>query len=166
MAQAGIGVDMLEIARMERALKRTPRLAERLFTEDERAYCERCARPAEHYAARYAAREAVLKALGTGFSDGMTLKDVSVTHDAHGAPKVILAGRAKEVAERQGVREIALSLSFTHDVAVANAVAVTDEVVPHKDEHEDAAEQLRRSFRDARGVLDELDRIQQGREEG
>ena len=64
MATAGIGVDMLEISRMERVLARRPNFARRVFTEEERAYCEKCARPAEHYAARFAAREAVVKALG------------------------------------------------------------------------------------------------------
>ena len=70
MATAGIGVDMLEIDRMERVLARRPNFVRRVFTEEERAYCDKCARPAEHYAARFAAREAVVKALGTGFSDG------------------------------------------------------------------------------------------------
>ena len=69
MALAGIGVDMLEISRMERVVRRRPSFLRRVFTDDERAYCERCARPAEHYAARFAAREAVLKALGCGFAD-------------------------------------------------------------------------------------------------
>ena len=77
MAMAGIGVDMLEIERMERVLARRPNFARRVFTEEERAYCEKCARPAEHYAARFAAREAVVKALGTGFSDGVSFRDVS-----------------------------------------------------------------------------------------
>ena len=63
---AGIGVDMLEIARMERVIERRPSFLKRVFTKEERAYCGRRARPAEHYAARFAAREAVLKALGTG----------------------------------------------------------------------------------------------------
>ena len=70
MALAGIGVDMLEISRMERVMRRRPSFLRRVFTDDERAYCERCARPAEHYAARFAAREAVLKALGCGFAEG------------------------------------------------------------------------------------------------
>ena len=65
MALAGIGVDMLEIARMERTMRRRPSFLRRVFTEEERAYCDACARPAEHYAARFAAREAVVKALGT-----------------------------------------------------------------------------------------------------
>lgn len=67
MALAGIGVDIVEIPRMARALERTPSMRTRLFTKEERDYCDSSARPAEHYAARFAAREAVLKALGTGF---------------------------------------------------------------------------------------------------
>ena len=64
MALAGVGVDIFEIARMERALRRHPRLATRVFTEQEQQYCNSKARPAQHYACRFAAREAVLKALG------------------------------------------------------------------------------------------------------
>ena len=81
MALAGIGVDMLEIARMQQAIERRPHFIRRMFTDAERAYCERTARPAEHYAARFAAREAVLKALGTGFSSGIGFQDVSVERD-------------------------------------------------------------------------------------
>ena len=162
MALAGIGVDIIEIARVERALKRTPRMAQRLFTDEERAYCERTARPAQHYAGRFAAREAVLKALGTGFSQGIGLKDVSVTRDESGRPQVLLAGRAAEVAAEQGVLEIALSLSFTRDMAVANAVAVTEAARPHRDEARDPDRELAASFKEARSVIDELERLQEG----
>ena len=158
MALAGIGVDMLEIARMERVMRRRPSFLRRVFTDDERAYCERCARPAEHYAARFAAREAVLKALGTGFAEGIGLSDVSVALDASGRPRAQLAGRAAEVAASQGVREIALSISYTRDVAVANAVAVTDEVRPQPDARANAEKEMATSFRQARSVLDELER--------
>lgn len=158
MALAGIGVDMLEIARMERVIGRRPSFLRRVFTDEERAYCERCARPAEHYAARFAAREAVLKALGTGFSDSVGLSDVSVANDASGRPRAVLSGRAAEVAAAQGVREIALSISYTREVAVANAVAVTDEVRPQPDARASAQRELATSFRQARSVLDELER--------
>ena len=77
MALASVGVDMVEIARMEKVLGRRPNFAKRVFTKEERAYCDRMARPAQHYAARFAAREAVLKALGTGFSRGIGFADVS-----------------------------------------------------------------------------------------
>ena len=158
---AGVGVDMLEISRMERVLERRPNFARRVFTDEERAYCDRCARPAEHYAARFAAREAVLKALGTGFSGGIGLKDVSVTRDESGRPRALLKGRAAEVAREQGVREIALSISHTHDVAVANALAVTDDVRPAPKEKDEAARALATSFKEARSVLDELERVQE-----
>lgn len=161
MALAGIGVDMLEIARMQRALDERPYFIRRLFTEDERMYCEHTARPAEHYAGRFAAREAVLKALGLGFGNGIGIGDVSVMRDDSGRPRVLLAGRAAEVAREQGVREVALSISHTHDVAVANAVAVTDVVRPKPDEKEDAAKAFAVSFKEARSVIDELERVQE-----
>lgn len=161
MATAGIGVDMLEIDRMERVLKRRPNFARRVFTDEERAYCERCARPAEHYAARFAAREAVVKALGTGFAQGVSFRDVSVGRDESGRPKVLLGGRAAEIARERGIREIALSISHTHDVAVANAIAVTDDVRPAPDAKRDAERALANSFKEARAVLDELERVQE-----
>lgn len=161
MTLAGIGVDMLEIARMQHALDERPYFILRLFTEDERMYCEHTARPAEHYAGRFAAREAVLKALGLGFGNGVGIGDVSVMRDDSGRPHALLAGRAAEVAREQGVREVALSISHTHDVAVANAVAVTDVVRPKPDEKEDAAKTLAVSFKEARSVIDELERVQE-----
>lgn len=161
MALAGIGVDMLEIVRMQHALDERPYFIRRLFTEDERMYCEHTARPAEHYAGRFAAREAVLKALGLGFGNGVGIGDVSVVRDDLGRPHALLAGRAAEVACEQGVREVALSISHTHDVAVANAVAVTDVVRPKPDEKEDAAKALAVSFKEARSVIDELERVQE-----
>ena len=71
MAEAGIGVDIVEISRMKSILEKTPSFARRVFTEEERAYCDASSRPAAHYASRFASREAVLKALGTGFSQGV-----------------------------------------------------------------------------------------------
>ena len=164
MALAGIGVDMVEIARMEKVLERRPNFVKRVFTKAERSYCDRLARPAQHYAARFAAREAVLKALGTGFSQGIGLTDVSVANNDAGRPEVVLVGRAQEVAHDLGIREVALSISYTHDVAVANAVAMTDEVRPRKEERPDPKEELRASFRAARSVIDELERVEEQRE--
>lgn len=162
MALAGVGVDMLEISRMAAAMRRHPNFLRRLFTDEERAYCEASVRPAEHYAARFAAREAVLKALGTGFSQGVGLKDVSVGRTEAGRPVCLLSGRAKEIADAQGVQEVALSLSFTHELAVANAVAMTEAVRPKLDEGPDPAEELRASFKKARSLIDELERLQDG----
>lgn len=160
MAAAGIGVDMLEISRMERVIERRPNFLLRVFTEEERAYCERCARPAEHYAARWAAREAVVKALGCGFGNGVGIRDVSVTRDERGVVRARLTGGAAKVAMEKGVVEVALSISYTRDVAVANAVAVTEAVKPKPDAKADAARALAASFREAKRVLDELERVE------
>lgn len=160
MALAGVGVDILEIERMTRALARTPRIKERLFSAEERAYCEATKRPAEHYAARFAAHEAVLKALGTGFSGGVGLTDVSIVHDATGRPRVKLSGKLAALAAEKNVEEVAISLSFTREVAVANAVAVTPEARPKKEETPDPKQELAASFKEARSVLDELERVE------
>lgn len=161
MAEAGIGVDIVEISRMEQIINRTPAFVDRMFTDEERSYCEASARPAAHYACRFAAREAVLKALGTGFAEGIGRKDVSVTRDTSGRPSVLLAGRALEVAHELGIVEVALSLSFTSDLAVANAMAITEDARPRsKEKPEDERKRIARSFREARSVLDELERVQ------
>lgn len=161
MAEAGIGVDIVEIHRMEDILSRTPSFATRLFTDEERAYCDASARPAAHYACRFAAREAVLKAIGTGFGDGVGRKDVSVSRDPSGRPIAVLAGRAREVADELGVVEVAISLSFTSDLAIANAMAITADVRPKpKSSKQDEKAMIAQSFKEARSVLDDLERIQ------
>jgi holo-[acyl-carrier protein] synthase len=151
---SGLGVDIVEIGRMAAALDRHPGLRERLFSADERAYCDARNRPEIHYALRFAAKEAVLKALGTGFS-GMRFTDVEVARDAGGRPFPRLAGRAKEVADGLGVVELHLSLSYTHTTAVASAVAITsagDAPVPADPERRRTA-----AFRDAKALLDDLE---------
>lgn len=161
MAEAGIGVDIVEISRMEEILRRTPSFACRVFTDEERQYCDSSARPAAHYACRFAAREAVLKALGTGFSQGVQRNDVSVVRDAYGRPSARLQGRALEIARSLGVVEVAISLSFTSDLAIANAMAITEDARPKPKQQEDSGKQLiARSFKEARGVLDELEQLQ------
>ena len=154
---AGLGVDIVEIERMEQTLARTPNFALRVFTEDERAYCDRMHKPAVHYATHFAAKEAVLKALGTGFSAGIAPTDVEVTHNDKGRPIPVLHGRAKEVADEQGVLEMHLSLSRTHGTAVANAIAITQAARPVKEERVDPKSELAAAFKELRGMLDELD---------
>ena len=156
MAAAGIGVDMLEIARMQRVIDRRPSFLRRVFTEEERAYCERCARPAEHYAARWAAREAVVKALGSGFGNGVGVRDVCVTRDERGGVHAKLTGGAAKVAMEKGIVEVVLSISYTREVAVA----VTEAAKPKPDTKADVARALAASFREAKGVLDELERVE------
>ena len=77
-SSVGLGVDLVEVDRMERILARTPSFKAKVFSEGERVYCDRQKRPAMHYAARFAAKEAVVKALGCGFTDGVSVRDVEV----------------------------------------------------------------------------------------
>jgi len=153
---AGLGVDIVEIDRMREALRRRPRLRERLFSESERAYCDKRNKPEIHYAMRFAAKEAVLKALGTGFT-GMRFTDVEVSRDDRGRPVPILHGRAGQVARERGVVEMHLSLSFTHTTAVASAVAITEAARPKPPElPPDPKAEIAASFKEARAMLDEM----------
>ncbi len=162
MAEAGIGVDIVEISRMNSILEKTPAFARRVFTDEERSYCDASSRPAAHYASRFASREAVLKALGTGFSQGVGRKDVSVTRDKLGKPKALLSGRALEIAQELGVVEVALSITLTGDLAVANAIAITEDARPKpKEEKVSTKERVAQTFKEARSVLDELEQLQQ-----
>jgi holo-[acyl-carrier protein] synthase len=114
---AGIGLDLLEIERLERALARRPALAERLFTDGERGYAAGRARPAQHLAARFCAKEAVAKALGLA---EWSWRDVEVVPGTAGVD-VVLTGAAAERARSLGV---SAAVSLTHDRTVAGAVAL------------------------------------------
>ena len=152
----GLGVDIVEIERMKGILKRVPSFAERVFSPDERTYCDRMATPATHYALRFAAKEAVVKALGTGFAQGIGVRDIEVERAKNGRPTVKLSGRALEIAREQGVRELSISLSYTHIDAVACAMAVTDAAVRASEKRKDPMEELAKQFKEVRGMLDEL----------
>lgn len=112
----GLGIDLLEIDRLEAALARRPRLAERLFTRDEREYAQRHGRPSQHLAARFCAKEAVAKALDLR---AWSFTDVEVVGTG-GAPRVRLSGRAAEAARANG---IGVRVSLTHSGNTAAAVA-------------------------------------------
>jgi len=110
-----LGIDIIEVDRLRRAIARWPRLARRLFTERERAYCERRTDPAPHYAARFAAKEAMAKALGRW----LRWQEVEVVTDPRGRPGLALRGEAAELAHTgEGVR-LLVSLSHTREYAVA-----------------------------------------------
>jgi len=120
----GLGVDICEIERMERALGRHPTMRERVFTAEERAYCDSKARPAESYAGRFAVREAVIKALG-GYR-GKRWQDISVTRSPSGAPGVRLQGNAKLRADVLGISRVFVTFTHERTNAVAFAVAVAE----------------------------------------
>lgn len=119
----GIGVDLCEVERMRAALSRTPTMRERVFTEAERAYCDGRRDPTERYAARFAAKEAVLKAMGVGLG-ACGWHDIEVQRADSGAPSLVLRGRARELAEERGIRSWRLTMSHTNLVAEAIAVAL------------------------------------------
>jgi len=118
----GLGIDVVDIRRVREALERNPRFAERLFTGGEISYCESMARRETHFAARFAAKEAFFKALGTGWRLGMGWQEVDVVRDTLGKPEIRLSGRTLEEFRNRGNREIHLSIS--HERAVAVAVVV------------------------------------------
>ncbi len=122
----GTGVDITEVERIRRALE-NPRSGERfrsrVFTDAERAYCEGRRRRYESYAARFAAKEAVLKALGTGWSGSVGWREIEVATGPEGRPRIVLHGNARAVADRLGISSLHLSLSHTSQCAVAQVIA-------------------------------------------
>lgn len=114
----GVGIDLLEIERLERALERRPRLADRLFTDAERAYAAARARPGQHLAARFCAKEAVSKALALR---AWEWREIEVLNTPDGAPEAVLHGR---VAERARALGVSVRVSLTHTTSEAGAVAV------------------------------------------
>ena len=117
-----VGVDLIEIERIRRALDRYPRFRDRCFTPAEQAYCESRPNPAESYAGRFAGKEAVGKALGFGVARAFAWREVEIA--GRPKPTVKLSGRVARWAETRGAR--AIDLSMTHSRELANAVAVVD----------------------------------------
>ncbi len=119
-----VGVDVVEVARVQRLLEeQRDHFLGRIYTPAERTYCLDKARPGEHLAARFAAKEAVMKCLGTGWSAGVNFCDVEVQRSSTGELAVALTGGALEVSRGRGIQRIHLSLSHTAEQAVAFAVA-------------------------------------------
>jgi holo-[acyl-carrier protein] synthase len=118
------GVDLVSVARLQEVMDRNPAFVERAYTEGERAYCDAKAHPHIHYAARFAAKEAALKALGVGLSPigiDRVLLEIEVEREV-GPPRLALHGRMAEAAKRLGIFEVSLSLSHTEEQAVASVV--------------------------------------------
>jgi holo-[acyl-carrier protein] synthase len=119
-----VGIDLIEIERVRRAIERYPSFTSRCFTDTERAYCDSRPNPAQHYAARFAGKEAVGKALGFGIARAFAWREVEIA----GKPKpaVRLSGRVAERAARLGVAEVDLSMTHSRELAAAIAVAFGD----------------------------------------
>ncbi|MHC4592312.1 MAG: holo-ACP synthase [Planctomycetota bacterium] len=123
----GIGVDIVEVGRMRRAVQRYgDRFIGRVFTEREAAYCRRCVHPEQRFATRFAAKEAALKALGVGWAQGLQFVDVQISNDELGAPSVAFMGKALDLSRELGVARIHVSLTHHRahhrDFAIAQVV--------------------------------------------
>jgi holo-[acyl-carrier protein] synthase len=119
-----VGIDLLRVDRMARLVAENPDVVGTLFTEREIAYCRGKRRCCEHMAARFAAKEAVLKAIGTGLGQRMRWTDVEILRELSGRPRVRLHGEVAEWARRNRLSDLDVSLSHTSEIAAAHAVAV------------------------------------------
>jgi holo-[acyl-carrier protein] synthase len=123
----GIGIDVVENGRMADAMQRHGgRFLERIFHPSEAAYCQSMHDPSAHFAARFAAKEAVSKAFGTGFAGPVSWRDIEIRRKASGEPFVVLHAGAAELAKRLGVHTILISLSHSQSYSVANALLLAD----------------------------------------
>lgn len=120
----GVGADLIRVGRLEKAVQRSGnRFLDRVFCLEELQYCRSKKNPFPHLAVRFAAKEAILKALGTGWGLGLGWKEVLIYHDEDGRPRVNLKGKAQERAQKLGIADILISLSHEGEYALAFAVA-------------------------------------------
>ncbi len=118
-----IGIDIIEVYRIRETLARTPRFVERVFTENERAYCDaKRNAAAQSYAARFAAKEAFLKALKTGWRGKITWHDIEIVSGENGVPHFEISGEAKKILENLGANAVHLSMSHTTEHAIAQVI--------------------------------------------
>ncbi len=118
-----IGIDIVEVYRIRETIARTPRFAQRVFTDGERSYCDgRGAAAWQSYAGRFAAKEAFLKALKTGWRGKITWQDIEVVSDAEGVPTLNVSGEAKKILNKRGATHVHVSISHTSEHAVAQVI--------------------------------------------
>jgi holo-[acyl-carrier protein] synthase len=121
----GIGVDLAQIGRMRQIVEKwDERFLRRVFTDEELAYCRRRRDPIPHLAARFAAKEATLKALGTGLSMGVSWREMEVRRERGQAPTMVLTGRCRDIAASKGGSDVLLSLTHEGDYALAQAMLI------------------------------------------
>lgn len=125
MGIVGIGTDIVEVVRIGRMIERHGELfLNRVFTEDEVRYCQKRKEYIQHYAGRWAAKEAVMKTLGTGWTRGVGWRDIEVCSQKSGQPLLAIRGGAREVANQLGITEILITISHCRAYATATAIAV------------------------------------------
>lgn len=128
----GIGTDIVEVGRIARLLKSNLHFVDKVFSYAEIAYASRKASPAQSYAARFAAKEAFMKAIGTGWEDGISWKEIEVINNSRGKPEIHLSGRALDIATSLEIDNIQLSMSHEKDYAIAYLILEAGCVEPGK----------------------------------
>jgi holo-[acyl-carrier protein] synthase len=131
MTIVGIGTDITECLRIGKMIEQHGDLfLKRVYTEREIAYCQARKRALEHFAGRWAAKEAILKAIGTGWAKGICWTDLEIRNEAGGAPRVLVRGTAADIAAERGIGEILISISHTRAYATAYALALGGPSLP------------------------------------
>jgi holo-[acyl-carrier protein] synthase len=115
----GIGTDNIEVRRIKDIIEKDKGFLTEIFTESEIDYCKKMSHKEEHFAARFSAKEAFMKALGTGWRFGIRFADIDVFHDALGKPQIKLSGKAAEMVKKEGISSMHVSLSHTKSMATA-----------------------------------------------
>lgn len=125
LAIVGLGTDIIEVVRIGRMIERHGEVfLQRVFTPDEIRYCQRRRHSYPHFAGRWAAKEAVMKTLGTGFSRGIGWQDIEVCSQRSGQPRIALHGTARDIAADLGIAEVLITISHCRAYATATAIAV------------------------------------------
>lgn len=124
----GTGIDIIEVSRIKTVMERDIGFREKIFTQGEITYCETKKNKYQHYATRFSAKEAFLKAIGTGWRFGIRFADIDIYHDEFGKPLIRLTGKAEELALRDGISKIHVSLSHLKEMATAVVIVEKEEV--------------------------------------
>lgn len=125
MPIVGVGTDIIEVVRIGQMIERHGEVfLNRVYTDEEIRYCQKRKDYTQHYAGRWAAKEAVMKTLGTGFSRGVGWRDIEICSNRSGRPSIVLRGAAREIAEQAGICDILISISHCRSFATATAIAV------------------------------------------
>ena len=124
----GIGIDIIEVPRIQKQLTQSERFKERIFTKLEISYCESKRNKAQNYAARFAAKESFFKALGTGWRGGLGFTQVEIINDRLGKPQIRLYGKAKQLIEKRGITKIHVSLTHLKDTASSIVILESNQI--------------------------------------
>ena len=123
----GTGIDIIEVGRIAKVMERDLGFRDKIYTEGEIAYCDSKKNKYQHYAARFSAKEALMKAIGTGWRFGIRFADIEVYHDELGQPHILLTGKAKELSEKERFSKIHVSLSHVKELATAVVIIECEE---------------------------------------